>query len=73
MYTITLQTEKINDILLLRMLAEKIGVKIASHDDSENETFSIEHYLQIIMNGGDMTYVENPEEWQRSQRQDRVF
>jgi hypothetical protein len=71
MYTIKLQAENINDILLIRMLAEKIGVKLASETDLGNELDTLEHYFQIITGGGDMTCIENPEDWQRKQRVDR--
>ena len=71
MYSITLQTENINDILLFQLLADKIGVKLISKNNLSYELKKIDEYFKIIDSGGDMSNVKNPVEWQRNQRKDR--
>lgn len=71
MQRITIEIEKNSDLQLLLLLVQRIGLKIISPFVSKLEHAEREKHLQIIAKGGDMSYIENPVEWQREQRKDR--
>ena len=68
---ITIEVEKNSDLQLLLLLAQRIGLKIVAPFVPKIEEKEREQHLQIIARGGDMSYIENPMEWQREQRKDR--
>lgn len=71
MQRITIEIEKNSDLQLLLLLAQRIGLKIIVPFVSKVEGKELERHLQIIANGGNVSYIENPMEWQREQRKDR--
>ena len=71
MQRITIEIEKNSDLQLLLLLVQRIGLKIILPFVSKLEQDEREKHLQIIAKGGDMSYIENPVEWQREQRKDR--
>lgn len=71
MQRITIEIEKNSDLQLLLLLAQRIGLKIIAPFMSKIEGNERERHLQIIAKGGDVSYIENPMEWQREQRKDR--
>jgi len=68
---ITIEVEKNSDLQLLLLLAQRIGLKIVAPFVPKIGEKEREQHLQIITRGGDMSYIENPMEWQREQRKDR--
>lgn len=71
MQRITLEIEKNSDLQLLLLLAQRIGLRIITPFMSKVTDTEREKHLQIIAKGGDMSYIEDPMEWQRDQRKDR--
>lgn len=55
---------------MLTWLAKRLGVKI--YPDNNKDTLKArEHLKKVIEKGGDMSYIENPVEWQKNIRKDR--
>jgi hypothetical protein len=71
MQRITIEIEQNSDFQLLLLLAQRIGLKIILPLVPKSDIKEREKHLQIIAKGGDMSYIENPMEWQRVQRKDR--
>lgn len=71
MQRVTIEIEKNSDLQLLLLLVQRIGLKIISPFVSKLKDADRGKHLQIIAKGGDMSYIENPMEWQREQRKDR--
>lgn len=73
MQRITLEIENNSDLQLLLLLAQRIGLKIIPPFGSKIDDQDRQKHLSIIAKGGDTSYIENPVEWQREQRIDRVL
>jgi hypothetical protein len=71
MQYVTLEIEQGNDLQLLLLLAERIGLKIISSKRAPIGMKDREKHLRIIAKGGDTSYIPNPVEWQREVREDR--
>lgn len=71
MQRVTIEIEKNSDLQLLLLLAQRIGLRIIAPFVPKIAETEREKHLQIIAKGGDVSYIENPMEWQRAQRKDR--
>ena len=71
MQRVTIEIEKNSDLQLLLLLAQRIGLRIITPFLQKMEATEREKHLQIVAKGGDVSYIENPIEWQREQRKDR--
>lgn len=71
MQRITIEIEQSSDFQLLLLLAQRIGLKIISPFRANTDTKEREQHLKIVEKGGNVSYIENPMEWQREQRKDR--
>lgn len=71
MQRITIEIEQNSDLQLLLLLAQRIGLKIISPLFVKTNAKEREHHLKIVEKGGNVSYIENPMEWQREQRKDR--
>lgn len=70
MQRITIEIEQSSDIQLL-LLAKRIGLKVILPSAPKFEYNERQKHLQIIAKGGDVSYIENPIDWQKEQRKDR--
>lgn len=66
-----LEAENENDLQKIKLLARDLGVKIISEEHPENLK-SKEYYKEIVAKGGNMSYVEDPVDWQKQIREDRL-
>lgn len=73
MQRITFEIEKASDLQFLLLLAQKIGLKVVSPFVTEIDEQERQRHLAVLARGGDTSYVEDPMEWQREQRIDRVL
>lgn len=67
---LTLESDDKNDLEKIKALAIILGVKNISQDLIENPE-SKEYYQKIVSKGGDMSYIQDPANWQRENQQDR--
>ncbi len=73
MQTITFEIEKASDLQFLLLLAQRIGLKIVPPFVPAIDEQERQKHLSILAQGGDTSYIEDPMEWQREQRIDRVL
>lgn len=73
MQRITFEIEQSSDIELLLLLAHRIGIKILTPLTPIVNEEERQKHLLIIAEGGDASYIEDPVEWQREQRIDRIL
>lgn len=71
MQRITIEIENNSDLQLLLLLTQRIGLKLITSFTPPMAAKERENLLEIIAKGGNMSYIENPMEWQREQRKDR--
>jgi len=65
-----LETEDESDLQKIKVLAHDLGVKIISEEHPGNLK-SKEYYKEIVLKGGNMSYLEDPVRWQKEIREDR--
>lgn len=73
MQRVIIEIEKNDDLQLLILLAQRIGLKIVMPSEQIIDEEKRKKNLQIIANGGGTAYIQDPVEWQREQRKDSAL
>lgn len=73
MQRITIEIDDNHDVQLFLLLAQRIGLRIIPPITTTLDEQARLKHLSIIAKGGDTSYIENPMEWQREQRIDRIL
>lgn len=69
---IIIETDNPSYAEMIINLAKKLRLKLVVNPKPESASSVIDSQLQKIINeGGDMSYIDNPVEWQKELRKDR--